>query len=484
MKKPKLTGIAVMLLIGALVFLGCPGNGNDPQPTTFTVTVVGGIIGTDGTTTTGVYAPGDAVTVTANEPEAGKGFKEWTASSAVLFADSKSPTTTFAMPEGNVTITANYGTLYEVTVNGGTSGTINEYVEGAVVTITAGDPEIGQGFKNWTADPAVTFDDPNNPITTFTMPEDDVVITANFDTGYAVTVTGGTTDYDRYAQGATVTIMAEVDDDVNEELAVWETDDTITFVNPNSPTTTFTMPASAVTITAKTLYRYRTVHLKTSQLWGSYQALSPNSTFFVDDDDYLALGPQNGYEEWILMATLPDKDIDPEGFVTMTTGNTIHWMLAFKNAATGNFINVQDIITLDAYKKFSEADEGFQVSVLPFKDEPGFYWGASTYLEAETQYGIQSVTFYNGEIQDWAGGAPQDNFGVLTVLGDFANETIKPSNENSNLYAIQFLGSQTEFWNLHYGLNSSGQNWAPDSLANFYSWGPSYHACFDIIWAD
>lgn len=70
------------------------------SPATYTVTVGNGTA--DKTTA----AAGEAVTVTANAPAAGKAFNRWTGDAA--FADATSATTTFTMPARNVTVTATY----------------------------------------------------------------------------------------------------------------------------------------------------------------------------------------------------------------------------------------------------------------------------------------------------------------------------------------------------------------------------------------
>jgi len=63
------------------------------------------------------------------------------------------------------------------------------YTEGTVVDILAV-PDTGWAFLNWTSDAGGIFADANDPDTTFTMPGDDVTVTAVFyqphaDTGYS-----------------------------------------------------------------------------------------------------------------------------------------------------------------------------------------------------------------------------------------------------------------------------------------------------------
>jgi len=156
---------------------------------TYAVTVTNGTGG-------GNYAQGATVTITANTPEAGQQFKNWTTESAgVTFADANSASTTFAMPANAVTVVANFEpsagpTTYTVTVTGGSGS--GDYEEGETVTITANTPEAGELFKNWTTESdGVTFADANSASTTFTMPANAVTVVANFEPiTYAIGDTG------------------------------------------------------------------------------------------------------------------------------------------------------------------------------------------------------------------------------------------------------------------------------------------------------
>ena len=106
----------------------------------YTVTVNGG-------TGAGTYKEGDSVTITATVPT-GKRFVEWTSESGITIADKTSVTTTFTMPAGDVTVTANYEDIeYTITVNGGTGA--GTYKEGDSVTITANEPAEGKEFVGW-----------------------------------------------------------------------------------------------------------------------------------------------------------------------------------------------------------------------------------------------------------------------------------------------------------------------------------------------
>ncbi len=214
---------------------------------TYTVTVNSG-------TGSGTYVEGAAVTITATVP-GGQRFTSWTVNEGgVTLADASSATTTFIMPAQAVTVTANFENIpaptYLVTVNGGTGG--GEYAEGDTVTITATIPS-GQRFTGWTVNEGgVTLADASSATTTFTMPAQAVTVTANFENipapTYLVTINGGTGGGE-YAEGATVTITATVPD--GQRFTGWTVNEGgMTLADASSATTTFTMPAQAVTVTA------------------------------------------------------------------------------------------------------------------------------------------------------------------------------------------------------------------------------------------
>ena len=109
------------------------GNATDyasaPQPITipslkYTITITNGTL--SGGSTTGDYAQGETVTITADAAPDGQQFKEWTVESgSITLADSTSATTTFTMPAEAVSVKANYEkiiTSVEVNISQPTPG--------------------------------------------------------------------------------------------------------------------------------------------------------------------------------------------------------------------------------------------------------------------------------------------------------------------------------------------------------------------------
>jgi glucan-binding YG repeat protein len=132
------------------------------------------------------------------------------------------------------------------------------YAAGDVVSITAETPESGKVFDTWTSEPdGVVFTNANSPTTTFAMPGNPVTVTATYTdapppppapTTYVVTVNGGTGGAS-YEAGATVSITANAPAD-GKVFDTWTSNDSVTFADPTSASTTFTMPAKAVSVTA------------------------------------------------------------------------------------------------------------------------------------------------------------------------------------------------------------------------------------------
>jgi len=162
-------------------------------------------------------------------------------------------------------------------VNPSSGGTVSRspdqtsYNYGTNVAVTA-TPNTGYMFTGWSGDTSGTA----NPVT---IPiSKNKTLTANFQIVYAVTVSStgnGASGNGSYAPGATVTVTAGTAPS-GYRFTNWTTESSgVTFSNANNATTTFTMPANAVTVTAnfETIFidsrdskTYRTVRIGT-QTW-------------------------------------------------------------------------------------------------------------------------------------------------------------------------------------------------------------------------
>ena len=164
----------------------------------------------------------------------------------------------------NLTIPSLPGASYSLTMAVSPAGTGNAtdvtnaspYAAGVGVSIQAV-PASGYRFVNWTA-PTGSFTNASSPMTTFTMPGQDVTVTANFEVGGAYTLTmaaspimGGTaydvTGASPYSEGEVVSIQAVAAS--GYQFAGWAAP-AGSLANAYASATTFTMPAQNVVVTA------------------------------------------------------------------------------------------------------------------------------------------------------------------------------------------------------------------------------------------
>ena len=106
-------------------------NGEEDQygTITLTLTVPGQkyAVTVHGGTGSGDYAEGESVTITANAPETGKRFKEWTGADGLTFTSGSAATATFTMPASAVTLTATYEDVrHAITCSDGTAVALHE----------------------------------------------------------------------------------------------------------------------------------------------------------------------------------------------------------------------------------------------------------------------------------------------------------------------------------------------------------------------
>lgn len=209
---------------------------------------------------------GKEITVDADVPD-GKKFMGWKADGITLTpAQQQSKHITFFMPEGNVTLKAEYKTLHTVTVIGadGTSTVLPDtYIEGDMVTVNAEDYGIPAGeFDHWESnDIRLTTDKWQSPTLTFKMVDKNVTLTAVPKTLFTITVTGGTVNGESTARvkaGDWVTIDAE-DKGSDWKFIEWKLTGPKNFTLDTSKSTVrFQMPSGDVTLEAVQM-EYRTV---------------------------------------------------------------------------------------------------------------------------------------------------------------------------------------------------------------------------------
>ena len=255
--------------------------------TLYTLTLPEGVTAkTNGISDTSFYA-GEMVTVTAPADTDTKKFEKWTGGENIIEVDPNwrnSKTFTFKMPEGNVTLTADYKQLYNLTVTGGTivggNGDTGNYLPGTEVTIVFTESgDTTKQFEKWTytgTAPAkpdggwTAANDSTSKTFTFKMPEGDVSLKADYKQLYNLTVTGGTIvdgngDTGNYLPGTEVTVVFTESGDITKQFEKWtytgtapaKPDGGWTAANDStSKTFTFKMPAGNVTLKADYMQLY------------------------------------------------------------------------------------------------------------------------------------------------------------------------------------------------------------------------------------
>ena len=328
--------------------------------TLYTLTLPEGVTAkTNGISDTSFYA-GEMVTVTAPADTDTKKFEKWTGGENIIEVDPNwrnSKTFTFKMPEGNVTLTADYKQLYNLTVTGGTivggNGDTGNYLPGTEVTIVFTESgDTTKQFEKWTytgTAPAkpdggwTAANDSTSKTFTFKMPAGDVSLKADYRQLYNLTVTGGTIvdgngDTGNYLPGTEVTVVFTESGDITKQFEKWtytgtapaKPDGGWTAANDStSKTFTFKMPAGNVTLTADYMQLYNLTVKGGTIVNGATTGISqmivkPGQLVTVAFTG--STGIEDQFEKWTLSGTKPtdlpnDWQSKPSFSFTMPAGN-------------------------------------------------------------------------------------------------------------------------------------------------------------------
>ena len=205
----------------------------------------------------GEYAVGDAVSVQADEPEYGYEFTGWTVADGTLEdVDLTVESLDFDMPDSELALTADYTrSTQQLVVNHGsiTDGENTGYCNvGDSVSVQPDEADYGYVFSGWEV-VAGTLDgvDLTQENLNFEMPDSYVELTANYTQNIcSITVNNGSGSGE-YGVGDLVSIQAN-DPEYGYVFAGWEiTNGSLADGDLSSSTLTFTMPDSAVELTAQ-----------------------------------------------------------------------------------------------------------------------------------------------------------------------------------------------------------------------------------------
>ncbi len=230
----------------------------------YTITVNGG------TANPSTATANTTVTITADAPPAGKVFDRWsTLTSGVKFGSTTSAVTTFTMPVRDVTITATYKDLRKENQAAPSAPTLASKTSTSVTLKTISGAEYCRGSGAWQDSPVFSGLSPDTnyyfyarlkETTTHNASSASSSLSVRTDaksetttTTRAVTVKGGyagtSSGAGTYAQGAMVTIKAGKRSGYT--FTGWTVNaGGVTLAKRTNATTTFTMKASAVTVTA------------------------------------------------------------------------------------------------------------------------------------------------------------------------------------------------------------------------------------------
>lgn len=148
------------------------------QPTEYNVTVSGGKADNESSK----YCENEIVTVSADTAAEGMEFEKWVAEGVTLSDETANPIS-FMMPAGDVKLTAQYKEIVKYTVSVTDGKLINGktedvYTPGSPITVTATSTnDAGQEFDHWEVE-GVEVEKTDSRQLNFTMPENDVKLTA------------------------------------------------------------------------------------------------------------------------------------------------------------------------------------------------------------------------------------------------------------------------------------------------------------------
>lgn len=221
------------------------------KPVTYTVKVSNGLI--NDTATEMTVEKDTVVSITANENPTGQIFSMWRVDDEDYdLGDYAYNSTINVAVTQDLSFAAEYeGVEYNILVNDGTAD-YEDAVSGTLVTITADAAPEGMEFDYWKVDTGnVSLGDAYSATTTFTVPMADVEISAYFRMKkYYVTVQNGYTDDDFYYMGQEVTVYSNYPAS-GKEFDQWQkVSGNVSFGDASRWKTTFTMPASDVTVNA------------------------------------------------------------------------------------------------------------------------------------------------------------------------------------------------------------------------------------------
>ena len=198
---------------------------------------------------------GDAIVATAGSAPADQKFSHWevTGVDGLTEEQLKSETLEFTMPRGEVTLKAVFKTLHKIDVKFSTADK-DTAIEGETVKITAAS-RPGYVFDRWEVNYGnVAVVNKNAEETTFVMPDEPVTAVAKYKKLLGITVNSGKAYVEDAVTDAALKgkpVVVKADEIEGKRFDHWEIVSGKVILNDlNAPETMFTMPETAVEITA------------------------------------------------------------------------------------------------------------------------------------------------------------------------------------------------------------------------------------------
>lgn len=199
---------------------------------------------------------GDAIVATADSAPAGQKFSHWevTGVDGLTEEQLKNVPLEFTMPRGEVTLKAVFKTLHKIDVKFSTADK-DTAIEGETVKITA-ESRPGYVFDRWEVNNGdVAVAKKNEEETTFVMPDKPVTAVAKYKKLLGITVNSGKA----YVEGAVTDaalkgkpVVIKADKIEGKRFDQWKiVSGNVILDNQRAPETKFTMPETAVEITAE-----------------------------------------------------------------------------------------------------------------------------------------------------------------------------------------------------------------------------------------
>ena len=305
---------------------------------------------------------GDIVEISAS-PATGYHFMGWTATGAVMIADTGDPTTTAAMTGTAATITANFAAdetpaVLTMAVSPAESGSTNpgagthDVFVGDIVEISAS-PATGYHFMGWTATGAVMIADTGDPTTTAAMTGTAATITANFaadETPAVLTMAvspaeSGSTNPGAGTHDVFVGDIVEISASpaTGYHFMGWTATGAVTIAHTGDPTTTAAMTGTAATITANFAVDVTpailTMAVSPAESGSTNPGTGPHDVF-VGDIVEISASPADGYH---FMAWTFSGNVKVWNVLDATTSVSMTWTAG---TVTANFVKEGETLVL------------------------------------------------------------------------------------------------------------------------------------------